>query len=363
MLFKRAKSVPPAVHASAAESVADAIDIAPLLDAFGQVLSSYGRGGFDLPGRPAADIAAEIERWRMHAVLGTPLEGGDQHQSARSRDFRGAATMFSEHRRTEKRLVESALTDLRDCLWTCVQRVHVAVQADVDADSASATQIARVQRAIHSVETGAVKDEVLQAIAALEKISMVRREKQQSSYSELASRIEQLAAQLEEARRESETDSLTALGNRKRFEHAAERALQIHSISRAPVTLVLMDLDGMKAINDSLGHQAGDTALKEFATALSKVFLRDADVQCRVGGDEFAVLLPNTGRQLAERLTDRLVSTVAAMTLWGEAGPRLGVSVGYAEAELGEDVAAWTARVDAALYRAKGDGRGRAEAA
>lgn len=338
-------------------------DTSPLLDAFGRVLAAYAQGTFDVPGRSALESTDELERWRRHAMLGTPIAEG-AHGAIRERDFAGAARVFAEHRRNEKQFVEAALKDLREALWACVQRVHLAVQADVHADEATAAQIQRVQAAINRLETGTVKNEVLEAITRIEAIAQQRHASQQAAYSSLADRIESLGSQLHVAVRESETDALTGLGNRKRFTHAADRAVQMHALHRAPVTLVMMDLDGLKAINDTLGHPAGDAALTAFARCLPKVFLRDSDELCRIGGDEFVALLPNTSEQLCGRLAQRLIDTIAsAASPFGEGGPPLRVSVGYAELRAGEDAAAWMTRTDAAMYRAKSAGKGRAEAA
>lgn len=361
MFFRRAVSIEqtPSVAPATAD---EAIDIAPLLDAFGLVLSAFEQGGVDLPGRPASELISEMAPWRMHAVLGTPVDGGE-HAAASDRDFQGAARAMARLRQTEKSLIESALSDLRECLWSCVQRVHVAVQADVEADTASAGQLARVQKAIHVLETGAVKDEVMQAIQSIERISHARREKQQASFAGLVERIDQLAVQLEEARRESETDPLTGLGNRKRLELAAERALQRHLIGGIPCTLVLMDLDGLKQINDTRGHPAGDAALLAFSSCMSKVFLRASDELCRIGGDEFVALLPSTGKELAARLTNRLLDTVNEWNSRNsESAATVSASIGFTELQAREDLQRWLARADTALYEAKSRGGGRAVA-
>lgn len=338
-------------------------EFAPLLDAFGRVLAAYAQGTFDVPGRSAAEAADEVDRWRRHALLGTPVEHG--HGGAtRDRDFAGAARVVAEHRQSEKAFIDAALKDLREALWACVQRVHAAVQADLQADEATAVQIDRVQAAINRLETGAVKNEVLEALTRIEAIAHERNASQQAVYSSLAERIESLGSQLHVAVRESETDALTGLGNRKRFTQVGERVVHMHTLHRAPVTLLMMDLDGLKAINDTLGHSMGDTALSTFAACLPKVFLRESDELCRIGGDEFVALLPNTTEQLCGRLAQRLIDALAQLEpLGGPDGPSIQVSVGYAELRAGEDMATWLARTDAALYRAKAAGKGRAEAA
>ena len=367
MLSRPTKASPLAIVTARPGSAAADIDIGPLLDAFGQVLSVYIQGSFDLPGRPAAHVIAELEPWRRHAVLGVPVAGSEhvtEHGAFGRRNFNGAARTFAELRRVEKQLTESALTDLRECLWTCVNRVHAAVQTDHVADSATAAQLKRVEQAIQGIETGAVKDEVMQALNSIENISRTRRDQQHASFAMLAERIKVLGTELEEAQRDSETDALTGLGNRKRFEVAIERAMHLHALSRAPLSLLMMDLDGLKQVNDTFGHSAGDVALTSFATCLSKVFLRDSDELCRIGGDEFVVLLPGTKQDIAARLANRLVENVAALASHGVADAvRIGVSIGYSELRSGENVSVWMARTDAALYEAKANGRGRAVAA
>ncbi len=330
------------------------------------MLSAYAQGSFDLPDVSSSEAGEELERWRRHTVLGVPLEksAGVPSLSAAQRDYRGAARALTDHRRREKRYVESALSDLRDALWACVERVHTVAQADLQADEATSAQISRVQTAIHGIETGAVKDEVLQAISAITDIARSRRDTQQIAFGMLAERIDQLGSQLEEAKRESETDTLTGLGNRKRFERAAQRAVQIHTLNRAPLSLVLIDLDHLKQINDGYGHSAGDSTLQSIAGSLAKVFLREADVICRIGGDEFVVILAGTDEKLAQRLAERVVQQVASTGApFAIEAPPLSASVGYAAYQAGEGVDAWLGRADAALYRAKKEGKGKASGA
>jgi len=344
-------------------SLTEPFDIAPLLDAFGQVLSAYAQGSFDLPDVSSSETGEELEKWRRHAVLGIPIADSDGLPSlnASQRDYRGAARALTDHRRREKRYVESALADLRDALWACVERIHTVAQTDLQADEATSVQISRVRSAIRGIETRDVKDEVLNAISAITDISRSRRDTQQVAFGMLAERIDQLGSQLEEAKRESETDTLTGLGNRKRFERAAQRAIQIHTLSRSPVSLVVVDLDRLKQINDGYGHSAGDATLHAIAGSLAKVFLRESDVICRIGGDEFAVVLGNTDVKVASRLADRVVHQVGITRApFATDAPALSASVGYAAYIAGEGVEKWLARADGALYRAKKEGRGRA---
>jgi diguanylate cyclase (GGDEF)-like protein len=335
------------------------------LDALGRVLQAYAEYGFGTPERSVDMLGKLCGRFREHVLDGRPLS--DEPHAAtvppEARRYAAIAEFLWQQRREEKAFVEAALADLRDALWACVNRVQAAVAADVKAEAATGEQVQRVQQAITRMETGAVKQEVLQALNNMEEIAKERRSTQMTQYGALAARIDQLGSQLEALKRENETCPLTGLGNRKRFESALGRAMQTSLLSRQPVTLVMLDMDGLKGVNDRFGHPAGDEAIRAFANCLSGVFLRNTDVLCRLGGDEFAVILSNTEPRVVARMADRLITQVAETTLTQAPSARIGASMGYGGVQPGESPEQWVARIDAALYRAKAGGKGRAVAA
>jgi diguanylate cyclase (GGDEF)-like protein len=147
-------------------------------------------------------------------------------------------------------------------------------------------------------------------------------------------------------RHEATHDALTSLPNRRAF----LTRLAEEGASPEGFALVLCDMDDLKAINDSLGHEAGDQALVLLADAL-RSGLRRSDEAYRLGGDEFAVVLPGADRLDAERVTRRLREAVTASRL----GPleRIEASFGIGVLEEGESPQHLVARVDAALYETK----------
>jgi diguanylate cyclase (GGDEF)-like protein len=168
------------------------------------------------------------------------------------------------------------------------------------------------------------------------------------------------ARRFREARQLADLDSLTGLHNRRYFhEVLARECSRAHRYGRR-LALVVLDLDDFKAINDRIGHLAGDHALAEAAERLRAV-VRSADIACRVGGDEFAVVLPESTLADAEQLFRRILDAVSSRPM-REAGT-LVLSAGIAELRGGDDPSTFFQRADEALYRAKEAGKGTVVAA
>jgi len=154
-------------------------------------------------------------------------------------------------------------------------------------------------------------------------------------------------------------DMLTQVPNRRRFEELAHRALQSDGAGSA--TLLLVDIDHFKQINDKLGHAAGDRALKLVSRCTSEL-LRAQDVAGRHGGDEFVMLLRRSSTQEAMQVAERLVSHLQNQA-HAHALPRLTLSFGIVQMRRGESIDETLQRADLALYEAKRLGRSRAVAA
>jgi diguanylate cyclase (GGDEF)-like protein len=158
-------------------------------------------------------------------------------------------------------------------------------------------------------------------------------------------------------------DHLTGAFSRRYFMEALDRAVAMHGRHGTPVSLIALDLDHFKQINDRWGHSAGDRALRE-AAGYAKTQLREGDILGRVGGEEFLILLPMTGRDAAITLAERMCAALAAVSIEeGSHTIRIPASFGVAELRPNEDAGAWLRRVDEAQYQAKNTGRNRVVAA
>jgi diguanylate cyclase (GGDEF)-like protein len=168
------------------------------------------------------------------------------------------------------------------------------------------------------------------------------------------------ARRFREARQLADLDALTGLHNRRYFhETLAREVARAHRYNRN-LALIVIDLDDFKGINDRIGHLSGDAVLAEAAERIRDV-VRSADIACRVGGDEFAVILPESKLRDADQLYARLRTALSSKPV-GQAGP-LTMSAGVAELQADDDAIAFFQRADHALYGAKEAGKGQVVAA
>jgi diguanylate cyclase (GGDEF)-like protein len=168
------------------------------------------------------------------------------------------------------------------------------------------------------------------------------------------------ARRYREARQMAETDALTGFFNQRYFHETLRReALRAQRYDRR-LALLILDLDDFKAVNDRIGHLAGDAVLAQVAERLRNS-IRSVDVGCRVGGDEFGVIMPESTAEDAEQLFQRMHDAVGTMPVPG--GSRVRISAGIAELRHGETAAGLFERADSALYRAKEQGKDRASVA
>jgi len=163
-----------------------------------------------------------------------------------------------------------------------------------------------------------------------------------------------------DARSLADIDALTAVHNRRYFHETLAREVSRAHRHHRLLSLIIFDLDDFKTINDKIGHLAGDGVLTEAAERTLSV-VRAADITCRVGGDEFAVILPEASAEDAELLAGRIMRAIAARPIGG-AGI-LNVSAGVAELRAGDTPADLFQRADDALYLAKAQGKARTVAA
>jgi len=236
--------------------------------------------------------------------------------------------------------------------WLAARRLSVDLYAL--ADAASAVEAGRPGSDIPAMQSSREVQQLSQSLGSMTHRLLAAREAMEE-------KVRLRTLELEAANRaldlQARTDALTGLLNRRGFETQMAFAVALARRSSRPLSLITVDVDHFKRVNDTYGHEAGDEVLRRLARTLESR-LRGSDVVARLGGEEFVALLPDTDLNGAQSIAQALVTAMAE-----QQDPVVGtitVSAGVATMRGAEDNgAAMLRRGDAALYEAKGQGRNR----
>lgn len=168
----------------------------------------------------------------------------------------------------------------------------------------------------------------------------------------------QRGMEYEELFEKASCDPLTGLANRRVFADRISAMMDSAQRYGHSLSMISMDLDYFKEVNDNFGHQRGDDVLKDVAEVLRKC-VRTTDLLVRMGGDEFLIVLDNTDRESARILAERLCKKVDELDVQVSDSKRLGVSIGLTQLEEKESLRDWLERTDDILYHAKAEGKSR----
>ncbi|BCD60779.1 MULTISPECIES: GGDEF domain-containing protein [unclassified Nitratiruptor] len=196
--------------------------------------------------------------------------------------------------------------------------------------------------------------EILQNVEELRKENSKLNDQLKKYYEE----INHLRRELRDTKNKAEFDYLTELFNRRKFEEYFQKLLQeFNETDGKPFSLIILDIDNFKKINDTYGHLLGDEVLKNLSS-LIKTFLHSAHIPARIGGEEFAILLPETSLDEAKIIAERLRKTVENRTIpIAEGDLNFTVSIGVAQVQKGDTMDSLIQRADEALYAAKRNGK------
>jgi diguanylate cyclase (GGDEF)-like protein len=166
----------------------------------------------------------------------------------------------------------------------------------------------------------------------------------------------QLRSALQKVELDAATDALTGQWNRRALDNFLKQQVELQTVAYQPFSILMLDIDFFKQINDELGHMVGDDVLRAFAHRL-RADLRPGDFCARFGGEEFVVVLPQTALAVALEVAERIRKGIAQSPLLEKPRVQVTVSIGVSTMEQGQSIAELLARADAAVYHAKNAGR------
>jgi diguanylate cyclase (GGDEF)-like protein len=304
----------------------------------------------------------QLEAWAHHVLLQGPVPGtAPVRLTPGRRDWAGVRRVVDQVLQARATRAGQAIVDLRETVGAMTRTLVRALSEDKGADDLARGELARLKEAAEQRPPEEVKKCALAVVASLSTMLTEREERHLRRLQELDEKTRGLEGRLRQAQREQMEDALTGLINRRGFDQEVQRALEARTHLGDTSSLLVFDLDHFKGINDAFGHTGGDVALKAFSCTLSLCFPRRDDCVARFGGEEFVVLLRGARGQDAFRLAERCLERVrnTEVSINGQSTV-VTASCGVTEIRTNDDADAFIARADAALYRAKREGRDRA---
>ncbi len=330
------------------------------LDTLSNVMRVMGNESFPLESDMDAAVFPTIcTEIACHVENGAAVPSFDIPASADgSREWGRVRRFFADRRHAEKEFVTQRLQGYRGIVDELVSGLREIGLRDQSAETSILECLTSIEDAIGDAALPQIQQALSHTVMQVNETFAQQKREYEKQLSELNARMSNLRQDLVAAREEMKRDPLTEAFNRGAFDTAILQSLNMHFVSQQPVTLLMIDLDNFKDVNDNYGHAAGDAALRAVGECLARSFIRRNDLIARYGGDEFAVILSDTSARHTTSLVERFLETVRALEIMsGDTAIRISCSVGYTEVTSDDSVESFVDRADKALYKAKADGR------
>lgn len=266
---------------------------------------------------------------------------------------------FSSYRIDEYSYIQNTFDDFKRIVWDFADQLSEDIEFENNKDKSLATSLKDLKEAVdaNSIETLRLKsrDFINSYVEYQNQKNAIRNRRMDSVKRNLNS----IKKQLLEANSSLGVDHLTSAHNRKSFDDYIKKIVQMQALSSEnPCSLIMLDIDFFKKINDSYGHDIGDFVLKECVKLLQSVFNKEDMMIARIGGEEFVVVLPQfTASQATQKAEEAMKRIRDEAFIQGELVIRFTVSMGIAELKSNETTSDWLKRADTALYQSKNSGR------
>ncbi len=356
-IFGSRSSAPGQTARVTVESIADGA-----LDTLGSVIRVMGDESFPLEKDiDPAVFPVMCNEFARHVENGAAVPSFDIPQSTDgSREWGRVRRFFADRRHAEKSFVTERLQDYRGIVDDLVTGLRDIGHRDQTTESSIRASLDSIQDAVDTGVLPRIKTALTQTVSQINETFAEQKKEYELQLHELNERMSSLRQDLVAAREEMKHDSLTDAYNRGAFDAAIVQSLNIHFILQQPVTLVMVDIDNFKYVNDNFGHTAGDEVLRAVGDCLARSFIRKSDFVARYGGDEFAVILTDTPAHFCGKLMQRFLEHAREIVVPSAPGETLvACSAGYTEITDDDTVETLIKRADRALYKAKAEGRDR----
>lgn len=267
---------------------------------------------------------------------------------------------FASYRLDESTYIQRTFDDFKGIIWDFADQLGEDLAEEKKKENEVLGTLNQLREAVEANSIEALRSKSREFIDFYVEYQTKKDERRSKRLSTVQKKMRQVKKKLMEASSNLNLDHLTGAFNRKSFDEHLVGFTKFSSDKESHVSLIALDIDHFKKVNDTYGHDVGDFIIKECVRILKEVFHRDQDFVARIGGEEFAVILPDHQLEHAEKKASECLQRIRReVFVHGDHTLKFTVSMGIAEWVHGESSATWLKRADLALYQSKQTGRDR----
>jgi diguanylate cyclase (GGDEF)-like protein len=267
---------------------------------------------------------------------------------------------FAAYRVDEYSYHQKSAEEFKSIIWDFADQLGEDIQVEQAKETEIKAHLSELREAVESNAMEKLRHKSREFIDTYVQYQTQKDERRNRRLGTMSKSLSTMKKQLAEAQTNLNLDHMTQAYNRKSFEEQAQRYQQLCALSKGNVSILMFDIDHFKKVNDTYGHDIGDHVIKECVRFLKESFQRDQDFVARLGGEEFAVILPDFDVQSAAKKAETCLQRIRKETLvHKDLQIKFTVSCGIAQLLEGETLQSWMKRADMALYQSKNSGRDR----
>lgn len=312
------------------------------------MMDVYNKNLIEVEGQPVRRVREQLDEFTKELV------STDKPEDVlfRFRQF------FSAYRVAEYGYMRKTFEDFKAIIWNFVEQLSEDAQHEESEDRSIHASLEALKEAVESDSMDTLRAKSKEFINVYVNQNAKKQNRRTKRMKSVKKNLDFVKRQLSEADRSMRTDHLTGAYNRRNFDEQMKNQASLFQLSKTPVSMIILDIDFFKKVNDTYGHDIGDFVLKECVGTLKSMFGREEDFVARIGGEEFAIILPaHTIDHAVVRAEETLAKIRKEVYIHGTQELRFTVSMGIAQLQEGETVDSWLKRADTALYESKHTGR------
>jgi diguanylate cyclase len=315
------------------------------------ILDIYNKHIFDIENHPVRKVREILDDFGKSLL--SP-NGNSEATLFKLRQF------FSSYRIDEYTYIQKTFDDFKNIIWDFADQLGEDAKVEKADDDAVEASLAPLREAVESNSIDALRAKSRQFIDFYIQHQAAKDVRRTKRIQVIRRNLNSVKKKLVEANQNMRIDHLTSAFNRKSFDEHMETIWKLFNLSKNRVSLVVVDIDHFKKVNDCYGHDIGDFVIKECVGLLKQVFNRDVDFVARLGGEEFAIIMPEIDIIEASKRADAALDRIRREAIIvSNLEIRFTVSMGIAQLMDGETPEQWYKRADSALYLSKNAGRDR----